>query len=62
MNNNYTIAPRVLIETYGCQMNVNDSEVVLAILSKSGYVLCKEVSLADLVLINTCAWTRLTLC
>ncbi|MBP5506146.1 MAG: tRNA (N6-isopentenyl adenosine(37)-C2)-methylthiotransferase MiaB [Bacteroidales bacterium] len=55
MHNNYTIAPRVLIETYGCQMNVNDSEVVLAILSKSGYVLCKEASLADLVLINTCA-------
>ena len=55
MNNIYTIAPRVLIETYGCQMNVNDSEVVLAILSKSGYVLCKEADLADLVLINTCA-------
>lgn len=55
MNNIYTIAPRVLIETYGCQMNVNDSEVVLAILSKSGYVLCKEASEADLVLINTCA-------
>jgi tRNA-2-methylthio-N6-dimethylallyladenosine synthase len=55
MSNNYTMAPRVLIETYGCQMNVNDSEVVLAILSKSGYVLCKEVAAADLVLINTCA-------
>jgi len=55
MNNIYTIAPRVLIETYGCQMNVNDSEVVLAILSKAGYVLCKEASEADLVLINTCA-------
>ena len=55
MSNNYTMAPRVLIETYGCQMNVNDSEVVLAILSKSGYVLCKEVAFADLVLINTCA-------
>ena len=55
MSNIYTIAPRVLIETYGCQMNVNDSEVVLAILSKVGYVLCKEASEADLVLINTCA-------
>ena len=55
MSNNYTMAPRVLIETYGCQMNVNDSEVVLAILSKNGYVLCKEVAAADLVLINTCA-------
>ena len=55
MSNIYTIAPRVLIETYGCQMNVNDSEVVLAILSKSGYVACKDVALADLVLINTCA-------
>ena len=43
----------VFIETYGCQMNVNDSEVVLAILSQSGYVLCKEVAAADLVLINT---------
>ena len=55
MNNIYTIAPRVLIETYGCQMNVNDSEVVLAILSKNGYVLCKDANLANLVLINTCA-------
>ena len=55
MNNIYTIAPQVLIETYGCQMNVNDSEVVLSILSKKGYTLCKEVSRADLVLINTCA-------
>ena len=55
MNNSFTVAPRVLIETYGCQMNVNDSEVVLAILSKAGFSLCDKIEDASLVLINTCA-------
>jgi len=45
----------VYIETYGCQMNVNDSEVVLAILQKAGYTLCREMDRADLILINTCS-------
>ena len=45
----------VYIETYGCQMNVNDSEVVLAILQKAGYVLCRRMDQADLILINTCS-------
>ena len=31
--------PKVYIETYGCQMNVNDSEVILSILQDAGYVL-----------------------
>ena len=55
MSNNYTMAPRVLIETYGCQMNVNDSEVVLSILQSAGYSLCREMDRADLILINTCS-------
>ncbi len=47
--------PAVFIETYGCQMNVNDSEVVLAILQSGGYTLCRKIEEADLILINTCS-------
>ena len=46
---------RVYIETYGCQMNFADSEVVGSILTGAGYGLCQEVDGADFVLINTCA-------
>ena len=45
----------VYIETYGCQMNVNDSEVALSILQKAGYSLCHRIEEADLILINTCS-------
>ena len=47
--------PQVYIETYGCQMNVNDSEVVLAVLQKEGYSLCRTMEEADLILVNTCS-------
>ena len=46
---------RVYIETYGCQMNFADSEVVGAILSDAGHSLAAGVEEADFVLINTCA-------
>lgn len=46
---------RVFIETYGCQMNVSDSEVVLTILGKAGYSLCDSISQADVILVNTCS-------
>ncbi|MBQ7640578.1 MAG: tRNA (N6-isopentenyl adenosine(37)-C2)-methylthiotransferase MiaB [Bacteroidales bacterium] len=46
---------KVYIETYGCQMNVGDSEVVLAILRQVGYSRCEEISRADLILVNTCS-------
>ncbi len=46
---------KVYIETYGCQMNVNDSEVVLAILRKCGYTLTDDMDKADLILANTCS-------
>ena len=46
---------RLFIETYGCQMNVNDSEVVLSILQPAGYTLCESIKEADLILINTCS-------
>ncbi len=43
------------IESYGCQMNFSDSEIVASILSKSGYDSTSEFLDADLILINTCA-------
>ena len=46
---------RVYIETYGCQMNVADSEVVMSILSKAGYTPTSEINDAGLILINTCS-------
>ena len=55
MNNNRTNPRKVLIETYGCQMNVNDSEVVLSILSTVGFSRTEDAGQASLVLINTCA-------
>ena len=47
--------PKVYIETYGCQMNVNDSEVILSILQDAGYVLTEEMENADVILANTCS-------
>ena len=46
---------KVYIETYGCQMNVNDSEVVLSILQGEGYSLTENIEEADLILANTCS-------
>ncbi|MCR5424369.1 MAG: tRNA (N6-isopentenyl adenosine(37)-C2)-methylthiotransferase MiaB [Bacteroidales bacterium] len=45
----------VYIETYGCQMNFADSEVINAILIREGYKLTPDVNAADFILINTCA-------
>jgi tRNA-2-methylthio-N6-dimethylallyladenosine synthase len=47
--------PKMYIETYGCQMNVNDSEVVVAIMQKAGYSVTKDIGEANLILINTCS-------
>lgn len=46
---------RVHIETYGCQMNVNDSEVVHSVLAQAGFAAAPSADAADVVLINTCA-------
>lgn len=46
---------KVYIESYGCQMNVSDSEVVASILAKDGYTPVKTAEEADLVLLNTCS-------
>jgi tRNA-2-methylthio-N6-dimethylallyladenosine synthase len=46
---------KVYIETYGCQMNVADSEVVVSILSNAGYTSTEDIGDAGLILINTCS-------
>ena len=46
---------KVYIETYGCQMNFADSEVIASILQGAGYGLTTEIEEADFILINTCA-------
>ena len=46
---------KVYIETYGCQMNVADSEVVVSILSEAGYEATTNIKDAGLILINTCS-------
>ena len=43
------------IETYGCQMNVADSEVVASIMKMAGYEVCNTLEEADAVLLNTCS-------
>ncbi len=43
------------IETYGCQMNVVDSEIVVAVLQKNGFHLTFETQNADIILVNTCS-------
>ena len=50
-----TPGPTVYIETYGCQMNVSDSEIMLGKLADSGYVSVDQPDGADVILVNTCA-------
>jgi tRNA-2-methylthio-N6-dimethylallyladenosine synthase len=46
---------RIYIETYGCQMNVADSELMFGVLGRSGYVRTETPDDADVLLVNTCA-------
>ena len=46
---------KLFIESYGCQMNMNDSEIVASILDKEGYNTTQILEEADLVLVNTCS-------
>lgn len=47
--------PKVYIETYGCQMNVVDSEVIVSILQKAGWAYTESMEEANLILANTCS-------
>ena len=46
---------KVYIETYGCQMNMSDTEIVLSVLSEYGYNVSTKIEQADLILLNTCS-------
>ena len=46
---------KLYIETYGCQMNVADSEVVASVMKMAGYEVCQSVDEADAVFLNTCS-------
>ena len=46
---------KVYIETYGCQMNVNDTEVIFSILKKAGYDRTENMDDADVIMANTCS-------
>lgn len=48
-------ASKLFIETYGCQMNVADSEVIAAVMATVGYEMAETVEDADAVLLNTCS-------
>ena len=46
---------KLYIETYGCQMNVADSEVVVSIMEEEGYTVTEDIKDASLILVNTCS-------
>lgn len=46
---------KIYIETYGCQMNLADTELVQGILKNNGYNISKEIDEADVILLNTCS-------
>lgn len=54
-NQNKSNTKKLYIESYGCQMNFSDSEIVASILSKNGYNTTSKLDDADLVLVNTCS-------
>lgn len=49
------MSKKIYIETYGCQMNVGDSEVIFSILGKEGYKRTESMDEADVILANTCS-------
>ena len=48
-------APRLYVETHGCQMNVADTELIRSELARGGFAVTEEPGAADVILINTCA-------
>ncbi|MBQ2225037.1 MAG: tRNA (N6-isopentenyl adenosine(37)-C2)-methylthiotransferase MiaB, partial [Prevotella sp.] len=46
---------KLYIETYGCQMNVADSEVVASVMKMAGYDVCENEDEADAIFLNTCS-------
>ena len=55
LKNSQDNSRKLYIESYGCQMNFSDSEVVASILAKEGYQTTPQMDTADLILVNTCS-------
>jgi tRNA-2-methylthio-N6-dimethylallyladenosine synthase len=55
MNNKEVTKKKVFLRTFGCQMNVRDSEIILGMLEKRGYALAESEEAADIILFNTCS-------
>ncbi|WP_192820794.1 tRNA (N6-isopentenyl adenosine(37)-C2)-methylthiotransferase MiaB [Rufibacter sp. LB8] len=55
LDSNTGLQRKLYIESYGCQMNFSDSEIVTSILHEAGFDTTSEVTEADLVLLNTCS-------
>ena len=49
---------KLFIETYGCQMNVADSEVIASVMQMAGYSVAETLEEADAVFMNTCSYPR----
>lgn len=52
---NSPLTQKLYVETYGCQMNLNDSEIVMSVMQKNGYITTNKPDDADVILLNTCA-------
>ena len=46
---------KIYIETYGCQMNVGDTEIVVSLMQDEGYIYTENIAEADIILVNTCS-------
>lgn len=55
LSSNKNNSKKLFIESYGCQMNFSDSEIVASILSEEGYNTTQNMEEADLILVNTCS-------
>ena len=55
MNDRRTRTPLALVDTFGCQQNVADGEVLMGMLREMGYELTRDEQQADVILLNTCA-------
>lgn len=55
MNDRRTRTPLALVDTFGCQQNVADGEVLMGMLREMGYELTRDENQADVILLNTCA-------
>ncbi len=49
------VGRKLFVETYGCQMNVGDTEIVVSVMQKEGYFYTDKIEEADVILINTCS-------